>query len=235
MRKEAAVDLHIHSALSPCGDDDMTPNNIVNMALLNGLDAIAVTDHNSCDNVEAVIKAANGRIIVIPGMELQTKEEVHLLCYFQDLEALLSFQNLLTDYYDGIPNNPVFFGNQLIINEFDEIIGEKAQSLLSSLSISIDDAVNFVDSLHGAVIPAHINRPSYSIISQLGFIPPSLNLTLLEFSQNYYISFFDYPGYKFITSSDSHSLGNILDRKMFIPVESISKSNIFNYLTRPFI
>src|SRR5690554_3641144 len=113
MKFEAAIDLHIHSALSPCSDDDMTPNNIVNMALICGLDAIAVTDHNSCDNVEAVIKAANGRIIVVPGLELQTIEEVHLLCYFQDLPSLYTFQEQINCLYDGIPNTPSIFGRQL--------------------------------------------------------------------------------------------------------------------------
>ena len=111
---EAAIDLHIHSALSPCGDDDMTPNNIVNMAILNGLDAIAVTDHNSCDNVEAVMKSAGERILVIPGMEIQTREEVHLLCYFYDLYSLCSFRNQIESCYDGLANNPSFFGHQWI-------------------------------------------------------------------------------------------------------------------------
>jgi PHP family Zn ribbon phosphoesterase len=132
-----AIDLHIHSALSPCSDDDMTPNNIVNMAVLNGLDAIAITDHNSCDNVESVMKAAEGRIIVIPGMELQTIEEVHLLSYFTDLYSLLAFSEDLEQYYDGSPNRPEFFGHQLIMDEKDEIIGEKKQALIPFYLISI--------------------------------------------------------------------------------------------------
>lgn len=235
MKYEAAVDLHIHSALSPCSDDDMTPNNIVNMALLCGLDAIAVTDHNSSDNVEAVIKAAKGRLIVIPGLEMQTMEEVHLLCYFQDLSSLDSFQKQISSFYDGLPNTPSIFGRQLIMNEFDEIIGEKEQSLLTSLAISFDDAVRLVRQNHGLPVPAHINKPSYSIISQLGFLPPSSNLTLLEFSQNFPISFDDYPGCSFITSSDAHSLGQIFDRKMLIPVDKISLNEIFQFLENPII
>jgi PHP family Zn ribbon phosphoesterase len=232
---EAAIDLHIHSALSPCSDDDMTPNNIVNMALLCGLDAIAVTDHNSCDNVEAVMKAAGGRIVVIPGMELQTREEVHLLCYFRDLESLLSFQKELNSLYDGVPNTPSIFGNQLIMNERDQIIGEKKQSLLTSLEISFDDAVGLIRRYHGIPVPAHINRPSFSIISQLGFIPPALQLRLLEFSQNFPISLQNYPGFHFITSSDAHSLGYILDRKMLIQVEKINAESILQFLADPFI
>ncbi len=235
MKFEAAIDLHIHSALSPCSDDDMTPNNIVNMALICGLDAIAVTDHNSCDNVEAVIKAANGRIIVVPGLELQTIEEVHLLCYFQDLPSLYTFQEQINCLYDGIPNTPSIFGRQLIMNEMDQVIAEKEQSLLTSLAISFDDAVRLVRQNHGIPVPAHINKSSYSIISQLGFLPPSLNLTLLEFSQNYPISFDDYPGCSFITSSDAHSLGQIFDRKMLIHVDKISLQEIFQFLEKSII
>ena len=101
------MDLHIHSALSPCGDNDMTPNNIINMARLKGLDAIAVTDHNSAENVQAVIKLGLGKgIVVVPGMEVQSREEVHLLCYFADLDHVLNFQQKI---YKGIKgNNPVF-------------------------------------------------------------------------------------------------------------------------------
>ena len=94
-----AVDLHIHTALSPCADDDMTPNNIVNMALIKGLDAIAITDHNSCDNVEAVIKVAGDRLLVVPGMEVQTREEVHLLCYFDDLDKLIHFDGIIRRHF----------------------------------------------------------------------------------------------------------------------------------------
>lgn len=232
---EAAIDLHIHSALSPCSDEDMTPNNIVNMALLCGLDAIAVTDHNSCDNVEAVMKAAGDRIVVIPGMELQTREEVHLLCYFRDLTSLFHFQAQLNNHYDGVPNTPSIFGRQIIMNQLDEIVGEKEQSLLTSLSLSIDDAVHLIRECHGIPVPAHINKSSYSIISQLGFIPPSLSFTLLEFSQNFPVSFSNYSGCRFITSSDAHSLGHILDRKMLIQVEKITSEDIFRFLCDSFI
>jgi len=230
VKYEAAIDLHIHSALSPCSDDDMTPNNIVNMALLNGLDSIAVTDHNSCDNVEAVIKAAGGRIIVVPGMELQTLEEVHLLCYFKDLSDLYSFRDQMEQYYDGIPNNPSYFGNQLIMNEYDDIIGEKEQLLLSSLTISFDEAVRMIREHKGVPVPAHINKPAYSLLSQLGFIPPNLNLSLMEISHKYPIDFNSYPNTRFITSSDAHFLGHILDRKMTIQVEELTISGIFDFL-----
>ncbi len=223
--------MHIHSALSPCCDDDMTPNNIVNMALLNGLDAIAVTDHNSCDNVEAVIKAAGGRLVVIPGMELQTAEEVHLLCYFPHLDALMSFQDRIRGFYTGIENKPELFGNQLIMNERDEVIGIKEQLLLASLNLSIDEALHYARSLGGLVVPAHVDRPSYSIISQLGFIPEYMGFTLLEYSQKPLMENYDRSKYKLIISSDAHSLSSILDKKMIIPVEEITLEGILHYLS----
>ncbi|HPT77767.1 MAG TPA: PHP domain-containing protein [Candidatus Atribacteria bacterium] len=229
--RQAAVDLHIHSSLSPCCDDDMTPNNIVNMALLNGLDAIAVTDHNSCDNVEAVIKAARGRLVVVPGMELQTSEEVHILCYFPDLDSLMSFQDRISAFYDGVENKPDLFGNQFIMNERDEVIGFRKQLLLASLNISIDEALQYARSLGGIVVPAHVDRPSYSIISQLGFIPEYMGFTLLEYSQKSSVENYISRKYKLITSSDAHSLGSILERKMIIPVEEITLEGIFNYLS----
>ena len=120
-----AVDLHIHSALSPCADDDMTPNNIVNMAILKKLDAIAVTDHNSCDNAEAIVKLAGSQLIVVPGMEVETKEEVHVLCYFEDVDKLLDFGELIRTKLPSVANIPQIFGNQLIIDENDQIIGER--------------------------------------------------------------------------------------------------------------
>lgn len=229
---KVAIDLHIHSALSPCGDDDMTPNNIVNMAILNGLDAIAVTDHNSCDNVEAVMKVAEGRILVIPGMELQTREEVHLLSYFNDLSSLISFSNELLPFFDGLSNSPSFFGHQWIINELDEITGEMDQALLTSLSISLDDAVELIRRHKGIAVPAHVNKSSYSITSQLGFLPSYLNFRMLEYSQYHEMNFSDFPRCNFIFSSDAHSLGQILDRNMLISVDDLSIDGILETLSK---
>ncbi|MGI6538620.1 MAG: PHP domain-containing protein [Caldicoprobacterales bacterium] len=225
-----AIDLHIHSALSPCSDDDMTPNNIVNMAVLNGLDAIAITDHNSCDNVESVMKAAEGRIIVIPGMELQTIEEVHMLSYFTDLYSLLAFSKDLEQYYDGSPNRPEFFGHQLIMDEKDEIIGEKKQSLITSLSLTFDKAVELIKEYKGLPVPAHINKPSYSVLSQLGFLPPDLGLLLIEYSRNHPMDFQKYPECNFFFSSDAHFLGHILGRNMTIFVESLTINGVLQGL-----
>ncbi|NLO81756.1 MAG: PHP domain-containing protein [Clostridiales bacterium] len=228
-----AVDLHIHSALSPCADDDMTPNNIVNMAVLKGLDAIAVTDHNSCDNVEAVIKAAGNRIIIVPGMEVQSREDVHLLCYFNHLEALREFDGHIRKYLDGLDNISEIFGNQYIMDERDQIIGERKEMLLSSVDLSVEQLVQLAVNFGGVAVPAHVDRPSYSIISQLGFIPPDLNIRVLEFSHNSGSIVSQMQEYQRIISSDAHSLGEILEREMFLDVDNVSLTDIIQWLTCP--
>jgi hypothetical protein len=225
-----AVDLHIHSALSPCADDDMTPNNIVNMAVLKGLDAIAITDHNGCDNVDAVMKVADGRILVLPGMEVQTKEDVHLLCYFEDMNWLLDFDAYIRNFMPEVPNVPHIFGNQYIMDENDRIIGQREHLLLSSLDLSVEQIVQLVLQRGGVVVPAHIERPSYSIISQLGFIPPNLGFSVLEFSKfdtNYTMYS---QGFKYIYSSDAHQLGQILEREMLIDVYDVSLAAVIQWL-----
>ncbi len=224
-----AVDLHIHSALSPCADDDMTPNNIVNMAILKGLDAIAITDHNSCDNVKAVMKVADGRILVLPGMEVQTKEDVHLLCYFEDTKDLLDFDGYIRHFMSQVPNVPHIFGNQYIMDQEDQIIGERKELLLSSVDLSIEQVVQLAVQRGGVVVPAHIDRPSYSIISQLGFIPSNLGFSVLEFSKfdtNYTMY---YQGFKHIYSSDAHQLGQILEREMLIDIHDVSLTGIIQW------
>ncbi|MGI6707045.1 MAG: PHP domain-containing protein [Clostridia bacterium] len=123
---KAAVDLHIHSCLSPCADDDMTPNNIVNMALLKKLDIISVTDHNSAGNVAAVMEVAKDKdILILPGMEVNSREEVHLLCYFASLDSITAFDRFLYPYIPEVPNHKNIFGSQLLCNEQDKVIGEE--------------------------------------------------------------------------------------------------------------
>ncbi|NLJ40154.1 MAG: PHP domain-containing protein [Clostridiales bacterium] len=227
---EIAIDLHIHSALSPCAEDDMTPNNIVNMALLKRLDAISITDHNGCDNIEAVIKAADDRIIVVPGIEVQTREEVHLLCYFNEVDKLLDFEDIIKDKLPNIKNDPKVIGNQLIIDEKDEIVGERQYMLISSIDMSLDQVLDEVQKREGAVVPAHIDRSSYSIISQLGFIPENLGIGMLEISQNNNKHFMDLPNDRMLFSSDAHYLWQILERESFLTVDHLSISQIVNTL-----
>lgn len=233
---EFAVDFHIHSALSPCGDEDMTPGNIVNMALLKGLDIIAVTDHNSCSNLPAVMEAAkeNG-LMVIPGMEVQTKEEVHIVCLFKRMEGAMKFAEIVYNSLPDIKNNEEVFGRQLILNAKDEIVGKEERLLLSSAALSVNDVFVLVRGLGGICIPAHVDRPGFSIITNLGFIPPNLKVKTIEISKRLTpeAAFKKYPflnKFNYIVSSDAHYLQDINEREFFIELDCLSVSELFDKL-----
>ena len=228
-------DLHIHTALSPCADDEMTPNNIVNMAHLKGLDIIAVTDHNSIKNVEAVSVAAKKQgITVIPGMEVETAEEVHIITLFPSMRSAYSVWQIVDDNMPFIENNPDIFGEQFVLDENDNIIEEESKLLLRATKISVQKLFSLTKSVGGIAIPAHINRRSNSLISNLGFIPPELNVTTVEVSGNIcltdYLSQNPYlRNYNIISNSDAHSLGIISERNKFIDVINNKPQSIIGF------
>lgn len=205
-------DLHIHTALSPCADEDNTPNNILNMSLINELDIIAITDHNTCENVWAVIEVAKDKdIIVIPGMEIETKEEIHAVCLFSDLNDVYNVQEIIFKNLPNLANREEIFGKQTLLNGKDESIGQLDRLLMFATNLSIDDLVYQVSEHNGIVIPAHIDRPSYSVISNLGMIPTNLKLSTLEISRfaKYDEYARQYETYQIIQNSDAHELGYI--------------------------
>lgn len=221
-------DFHIHTALSPCGDNDMTPNNIVNMAMLKGLDAIAITDHNSCGNVRAAMKTAGDKIVVIPGMEIETSEEVHMVALFPAVEAAEEMEKILRESCPPIKNRPEIFGNQYYMDENDEITGEEERLLVTASGLDIYAAVEKVTALGGVIYPAHIDRTSYSIVSNLGFIPPDLNVSAVEITAKNREQMMDeYGGFGIITSSDAHYLWDISEKEYFLDV---SNKNLFEIL-----
>ncbi len=170
--KSFTYDLHIHSCLSPCGDDDMTVNNIAGMAFLKGLTLVALTDHNSCKNLPAFFRTAEQYgIIPVPGMELTTAEEIHLLCLFETLEEAMRFDSDIELYRMKLKNRVDVFGNQHILNENDEIIGEEEYFLPMATMLSLEDAVELALSHGAACMPAHIDRPSNGILAILGSMP----------------------------------------------------------------
>lgn len=175
-------DLHIHSCLSPCGDDDMTPANIAGMAAVKGLDVIALTDHNSCRNCPAAMyHGAQYGVTVIPGMELTTQEEVHVICLFPDLESALSFDSLVYERLMPVRNREDIFGKQQIMNEKDEVTGTVENLLINATSIGFDEVFPLAQSFHGIAYPAHVDKSSTSILSNLGFVPPESTFTCAEF------------------------------------------------------
>lgn len=230
---EVFADLHIHTALSPCGDMDMTPNNIVNMAKLKGLGVIAITDHNSCENAEACIEAASGAgIIVIPGMELQTKEDIHVVCLFNSMDYAYSFQEFVYKRLPNVKNRPDIFGEQIVIDRYDNITGYNEKMLLSSADISFDEAFKIVKDINGLFIPAHVDRDSFSVLYNLGFIPDYLDIKLLEYNSEKNLELLIKKGilknrYKYIKSSDAHYLHQILERDEAIPINYINQNNDF--------
>ncbi len=225
--------MHIHTALSPCGDADMTPNNIVNMALLKGLDVIAVTDHNSCENAAAVIAAADGRLVVVPGMEVETAEEVHMLCYFPTLDAARKMQAHIDRAHPGIENRSEIFGEQCIMNADDEIVGHERRLLVCATGLDIYSTVRLAHECGGAAVCAHIDRASYSAVSNLGFIPPDLQHDAVEITAQSRARLTpEYAGYQILTSSDAHYLENIAERENFLEIPEKSAQNVVRFLCR---
>lgn len=181
--KEFAADLHIHSCLSPCASEEMIPPNVINMAKLLGISIISVCDHNCAKNVEAFIKASGKEILVIPGMEVQTMEEVHVLCYFKDINSMRIFENFIYRGLPDIKNIPELFGNQYVVDEKGDTVGIEERMLSLSVKYSINEIFRKVKDLGGLFVPAHIDRKSYSIISNLGFIPEDIYPDALEVSK----------------------------------------------------
>lgn len=204
------ADLHIHTCLSPCGDLEMSPQNIIRTAKEKGLDIIAITDHNSTRNVRTCMELGKkNNLFVIGGCEINTQEEVHCLAYFPDLEKLDEFQNFLDEHLPDIKNNPDIFGHQVAVDEDDNIIYEEEKALIMALDIDIESVSEKVLSMSGIFIPAHIDRSKNSIFSQLGFIPFDLKYNALEISWRTTVEKLTekYPkltGKRFILSSDAH-------------------------------
>ena len=214
MRRWFKTDLHVHTCLSPCADLTMSPRKIVAEVLRQQLDIIAITDHNSAENVSAVRKAAAGSaVVVLAGMEVCTVEEAHVLAVFDNPESALALQALVFDHLQG-ENNPDVFGLQVIANEADEVEGFQEKLLIGATDISLEETVKAVHRLGGLAIAAHIDRESFSVIGQLGFIPETVRFDALEISTN--ISneeagtrFREYAAYRFIRNSDAHFLDQL--------------------------
>jgi len=177
------AELHVHTVVSPCAAAEMIPPLIVREALANGINLIAITDHNSSANVGAVQKAAEGTSLsVLPGMELQTREEVHLLCLFDALAELETWQALVDERLPPLENSIEYFGEQFVVDETGEFIRRETQLLCTSADIPLKEAVERVLKIGGMAIPAHVNRKAFSLIATLGFVPPNLPIDALELS-----------------------------------------------------
>ena len=182
--KQFRADLHVHTVLSPCAEVEMIPPLIVQQALEQQIDLIAITDHNASANVEAVQKAAQGtRLTVLPGMEVQSREDVHLLTIFETMEALTRWQKEVDAALPDKQNNSNLFGEQFVVDETGEFISTEPRLLLTSTHFSIDEIFERVKILGGVVIPAHVERTSYGLLPTLGLISEGWNVSALEISR----------------------------------------------------
>ena len=208
-------DLHLHSCLSPCADDDMTPANIAGMALIQGIGIAALTDHNTSANCPAFFShAVRHGIVPVAGMELTTSEEVHVVCLFSTLESAMQFDRIVSARRVRVKNRPEIFGRQLIMNDEDEIISEEEDLLLNATEFDLESAYREVASLGGVCYPAHIDRESGGIISVLGTFPEYPVYEAFELNEAASLDFYleSYPvlqGKRHVVSSDAHNLWNI--------------------------
>ncbi len=210
MLKIYNADLHIHTCLSPCGDLDMSPRKIVETAILCGLNIIAITDHNASENVLATMKAAEGKpVTVLAGMEVASAEEAHLLALFDGMEPMAQFQKIVYDNLMSFGIDQRTIDEQVIVNEKDEVEGFNDHLLFGASALSFQQLVEEVHRLNGIAIASHVDRESFSVISQLGFIPDDLPLDALEISYHTSIEqaramFPDARRFPLIKNSDAH-------------------------------
>jgi len=229
-------DLHIHSCLSPCGDDDMTPANIAGMAAVKGLDVIALTDHNSCKNCPAILKHGEEYgITVIPGMELTTAEEVHVVCLFPALGDAMAFDGYVYEHLLPIKNREDIFGKQQIMDADDQVTGNVERLLIGATDISFDQVFGLVEAYRGIAYPAHIDKSTTSLLSNLGFVPPDSSFTCAEISTFDHLHQIqkEHPYFlqcKMLSSSDAHYLEDIREPDYQIYARSRAAKDILEGL-----
>lgn len=223
-------DFHIHSCLSPCGDMDMTPNNIVNMAALLGLNAIAVSDHNAVGNVKACMEVAKEvGITVIPGMEVETEEEVHILTLYPTLDAAEAAAAEVQKKLPPIKNRAEIFGEQVFMDKDDNITGYEEKLLISPAAMSMNYLFDVVKSVGGLYIPAHVDRHSYSVLTNLGFIPDDIDIKNIEISRmtldvdSYLAAREELKIYNIFRNSDAHYLQDMKEAEAFLSISDVSE------------
>jgi 3',5'-nucleoside bisphosphate phosphatase len=230
MLRAFRCDLHVHTCLSPCADFGMCPRAVVEKSIAEGLDIIAVCDHNASENSRFVLRAAEGTPLrVVPGMEITSSEEIHLLALFETLSGLEKIQDIVYGNLSG-SNRHDLFGCQAIVNDFDEVEGLNDRFLLGATGLSLHEIVHAIHSCGGLAIASHIDRESFSVISQLGFIDPDIPFDALEVThrtgiRNARLKYPELSRYPFIESSDAHFIKDIGQgvTTMFLERGSISE------------
>jgi hypothetical protein len=211
------ADLHIHSCLSPCAEIDLTPRAIVKKALEQGIDIIAITDHNSMKNIPAALSCANGTsLTVLTGMEITTSEEIHVLALFDSRDFNMGFSDIIYSNLEDVKNDVEHFGYQIVVNAVDEILEFEQRLLIGSTRLNLDQVLELIHINNGIAIPCHIDKQSFSIISQLGFIPEGLPVEAIEVSKNVQAKdmerFSNKYGIPVVSFSDTHFLSDFGSR-----------------------
>ena len=235
---EYVCDLHIHSCLSPCGDEDMTPGNIAGMASLNGLMLVALTDHNTSKNCPAFFSQAKRYgIVPVAGMELTTAEDIHVICLFRTLDDAMAFDAYVSEHRPKIRNKPDIFGHQYVRDENDEIVSEEPYLLINASDLTLEDAYREVLARGGVAYPAHIDRPANGIVAVLGTVPESPPFTAFELNDGNNEAEYreKYPVVRNlprVVSSDAHYLWNISEGGFSIALddEPYSSALVWNRL-----
>lgn len=224
-------DLHVHSCLSPCADDDATPYNLAGMAAISGLQIMALTDHNTCKNCPAFFKACKQYgIIPVAGMELTTAEDIHIVCLFPTLEGALDFDGEVDTRRIKIENRTDIFGKQQILGEEDELLGEEPYLLSNATTIALDEVPTIVEKYGGVCYPAHIDREANGIIATLGTLPatPVFGCVEIRDTENIesYKERFSLHDKIIVISSDAHYLQDMRDKENFflLPDEPYSSA-----------
>ena len=225
------VDLHMHSCLSPCADDDMTPANICGMAHIKGLQAIAVTDHNTARNLPYVKEAADYYgLILLPGMEITTREEVHLLGYFREVEAAMEAGEIFSDHLPKMKNKPDFFGNQYVMNTDDEIVDVEDRLLIGATDLDLEECTKIIRDRGGAAVPAHINR-GHGLLTNLGLFPEEPDFRVCEVRGELPVNDRLVGNRLRLRSSDAHHLGDILEAVFDLEVPRFSLGGLFEKIS----
>lgn len=231
-------DLHIHTCLSPCGDDEMIPENILGMAYTKGLNVIAITDHNSLKNCTPVIKhCSEYGILAIPGVELNTAEEIHVILLFRTIEEAMIFDKFLEGRLIKVKNREDIFGKQEIVDSKGELLGTEENLLINTTDISFDEIKKISEKFNALVIPAHIDKDANSVLSILGQMPEEIGINIVEIKDRSKLEFLlkKYPYLKkcnIVYNSDAHYLNEICEPINYIEVTEPSINSIFSTLSR---
>lgn len=230
-------DLHLHSCLSPCGSADNTPANLAAMCALAGLDTVALTDHNTVGNCAPFLAAAeqNG-LTALPGMELTTAEEVHVVCLFPGLAQAAGFGAEVYAHLPPFPNDVRIFGPQVLMDAGDGVLGEEQRMLAGATDLGIYEVPALVERYGGVCWPAHIDRPSFSLLSNLGLWDPGLGFSCAEISRNCPAGFFDRPdlnGVRAFTASDAHYLDQVMDPVQYLELPTRGAGALLDWLRHP--